>query len=96
MRAPVDRNNFMAASIFPDSVQAHFPREIDPSKVRVIYSPPADSLTIYFTGQPMPSVWEDVDEYVLIGFSMADDTVVTGLMIEHFSRWLVDFGHTKK
>ncbi|MEZ4707858.1 MAG: DUF2283 domain-containing protein [Caldilineaceae bacterium] len=86
----------MAALTIPDSVQAYFPHEIEPSQLWVNYNPTADSLTIYFTGQPTPSVWDDVDEYAYIGFSLADDTVVTGLMIEHFSRWLIVPGRAKQ
>lgn len=85
----------MAALTIPDSVQAYFPHEIDPSQLWVNYNPAADFLTIYFTGQPTPSVWDDVDEYAYIGFSLEDETVVTGLMIEHLSRWLIVPGHAR-
>jgi hypothetical protein len=62
----------------------------------VNYNPKADSLTIYFTGKPIPSVWDDVDEYAYIGFSLDDDRMVTGLMIEHFSRWLMIPGQVQQ
>lgn len=73
----------------PDFVQAYFPDRIDPAQLWVSYNPKADSLTIYFTGKPIPSVWADVDEYAYIGFSIENENIVTGLMIEHFSRWLL-------
>lgn len=78
----------MAAITIPDSVKAYFPRVVDPAALWVNYNPEADALTVYFTGQPVPSMWNDVDEYAYIGFALADETVVTGVMIEHFSRWL--------
>lgn len=79
----------MAALTIPESVQAYFPHNIDPTQLWVNYNPKANSLTIYFTGRPTPSVWDDVDEYAYVGFSLHDSSVVTGLMIEHFSRWLL-------
>lgn len=79
----------MAALTIPEAVQAYFPHYIDPAQLWVNYNPKADSLTIYFTGKPIPSVWDDVDEYAYIGFSLDDERMVTGLMIEHFSRWLM-------
>jgi hypothetical protein len=79
----------MAAIIIPESVQAYFPRQIEPSQLWVNYNAEADSLTIYFTGNPVPSVWEDIDQYAYLGFSLDDENVVTGVMIEHFSKWLV-------
>lgn len=79
----------MAAIIISESVQAYFPHSIDPSQIWVNYNPLVDSLTIYFTGSPTPSIWEDVDEYAYIGFDAVNETIVTGLMIEHFSRWLL-------
>ena len=69
--------------------QGYFPQKIDPEQLWVHYNPQADSLTIYFTGKPVPSEWEDMDEYVYIGFSPEDETKATGLMIEHFTRWLM-------
>jgi hypothetical protein len=83
----------LATIEIPESVQAYFPQSIDPSQLWVNYSPEADSLTIYFASQPIPSVWSDVDEYAYIGFALEDGTTVTGLMIEHFSKWLLVPGH---
>lgn len=54
----------MAALTIPESVQAYFPNNIDPAQLWVNYNSKADSLTIYFTGEPIPSVWDDVDEYI--------------------------------
>ena len=55
----------------------------------VNYNAKVDSLIVYFTGKPVPSVWSDVDDYAYIGFALEDQTAVTGLMIEHFSKWLL-------
>jgi len=85
----------MAAIAIPESVKTYFPQTIDPSQLWVNYSPKADSLTIYFTGKPVPSVWSDIDEYAYIGFALDSETVVTGVMIEHFSKWLFFFAHSK-
>ena len=78
----------MAALTIPESIQTYFPQDIDPSQLWVNYSAQADSLTIYFTGQPVPSVWDDIDDFAYIGFALEDEESVTGLMIEHFSQWL--------
>ena len=79
----------MATLTIPETVQTYFPHTIDPTQLWVKYNPQADSLTIYFMGEPTPSIWDDVDEYAYIGFALDDETAVTGLMIEHFSRWLL-------
>ena len=84
----------MAAITIPEAVQAYFPHVIDPAQLWVNYNPKADSLTIYFTGKPVPSVWNDIDAYAYVGFAPDNDTVVTGVMIEHFSKWLLVPGHT--
>lgn len=86
----------MAALVIPERVQKYFPSQIDPSKLWVNYNARVDSLTIYFTGKPVPSVWSDVDEYAYIGFSQENDTIVTGLMIEHFSKWLLVPDHPQR
>ncbi len=83
----------MAALVIPKQIQKYFPSLIDPNKLWVNYNPKADSLTIYFTGKPVPSVWNDVDEYAYIGFDQNNETSVTGLMIEHFSKWLLVADH---
>ncbi len=75
----------MAIIAIPDSIQAYFPKTVEPSQLWV---PKADSLTIYFTGQPVPSVWDDIDQYAYIDFALDDETSVTGVMIEHFRKWL--------
>jgi hypothetical protein len=85
----------MAAIKIPDSVKVYFPQTIDPSHLWVNYSPKADSLTIYLTGKPVPSVWSDIDEYAYIGFALDNETIVTGVMIEHFSKWLFFSAHSK-
>jgi len=82
----------MATIAIPESVQVYFPQAIEPSQLWVNYNPNADSLTVYFTGHPVPSVWNDIDDYAYIGFASDDDTVVTGVMIEHFSKWLLMSG----
>jgi hypothetical protein len=79
----------MAAIAIPESVQAYFPSVIEPSQLWVNYNPQADSLVVYFTGQPVPSIWNDIDEYAYIGFAADDETIITGVMIEHFSKWLL-------
>ena len=56
-------------------------------KIWMNYNPKADSLTVYFNGEPIPSVWQDIDEYAYIGFALDDETAVTGLKIEHFDKW---------
>lgn len=84
----------MTAIAIPESVQAYFPRHLDPSQLWVHYNAQADSLTVYFTGTPVPSIWDDVNEYAYVGYSRDDNTAVTGLMIEHFSRWLLVAGRS--
>lgn len=79
----------MAAITIPDSLQAYFPSHLKPTQLWVNYNPHADSLTVYFDGAPTPSVWDDVDEHAFIGFSINDDTVVTGVKIEQFTTWLL-------
>jgi hypothetical protein len=73
-----------------------FPREIEPSQLWVNYNAGADSLTIYFTSKPVASVWDDIDEYAYLGFSLEDENVITGVKIEHFSKWLVAPGHSRQ
>ena len=79
----------MAAITIPDSVKVYFPQRIEPAQLWVSYNPNADSLIVYFTDTPVPSVWEDIDDYVYIGFAPDDETRVIGVMIEHFSKWLL-------
>jgi hypothetical protein len=79
----------MATLAIPESAQMYFPETIDPTQLWVHYNPKADSLTIYFTGKPVPSIWSDIDEYAYLGFALDDETVITGVMIEHFSKWLL-------
>ncbi|MBX3058791.1 MAG: DUF2283 domain-containing protein [Anaerolineae bacterium] len=79
----------MATITIPESVQRYFPQAIDPDQLWVNYNQKVDSLTIYFTGEPVPTVWDDVDDYAYIGFALDNEAVVTGLMIEHFSKWLL-------
>ncbi|GEM_PF-1209892 len=87
----------MATLMIPEGVQRYFPAQIDPSQLWVNYNAKADSLTIYFTGyftgQPVPSIWTDVDAYAYIGFAAENETFVTGLLIEHFSKWLLVSDH---
>lgn len=71
------------------SVQAYFPKSIEPSKLWGHYNPTADSLTIYFTSSPVPSIWADVDASACVGFAPDDESIVTGVMIEHFRHWLL-------
>lgn len=80
----------MATLTIPESAQMYFPKTIDPSQLWVNYRPKADSLTIYFTGKPVPTVWSDIDEYVYVGFALDNKNSVTGVMIEHFSKWLFE------
>jgi hypothetical protein len=83
------RDDTMAAITIPDSVKRYFPQPIDPTHLWVNYNPQADALTVYFMDHPVASVWEDIDRYVYIGFAADDERRVTGVMIEHFSRWLL-------
>ena len=83
------RDDAMAAITIPDSVKRYFPQALDPTHLWVNYNPKADALTVYFTAHPVPSVWEDIDRYVYIGFAANDERRVTGVMIEHFSQWLL-------
>jgi hypothetical protein len=85
----VRRDDAMAAITIPDSVKRYFPQAIDPTQLWVNYNPKADTLTVYFTAHPVPSVWEDIDRYVYTGFASDDERRVTGVMIEHFSQWLL-------
>ena len=86
----------MATITIPESVQVYFPKTVEPSQLWVNYNPKADSLTIYFTGKPVPSVWRDIDQYAYIGFALEEETVVTGVMIEHFSKWLLVSDHPER
>ncbi|MGE0822260.1 MAG: DUF2283 domain-containing protein [Candidatus Binatia bacterium] len=86
----------MAAITIPESVKSYFPQKLDPAQLWVNYNPSADSLTVYFTDAPVPSVWEDIDEYVYIGFASDNETLVTGVMIEHFSKWLLLSGQSSE
>lgn len=79
----------MASISIPESVKSYFPKKLDPAQLWVHYNPGADSLTVYFTDSPVPSAWEDIDEYVYIGFASEEETSVIGVMIEHFSEWLL-------
>ncbi len=83
----------MATITIPNSVQRYFPRQFEPSQLWVNYNADADSLTIYFTGKPTPTVWEDTDRYAYVGYALDDETSITGVMIEHFSQWLLEPGH---
>jgi len=79
----------MATITIPESIQKYFPRQISPESLWINYNPQADSLTIYLTGKPVSSEWEDVDDYIYVGFSPEDETRATGIMIEHFTKWLL-------
>lgn len=79
----------MATIAIPAAVQAYFPESINPSDLWVNYNVQADSLTIYFTGQPVRTIWSDIDDYAYVGFAPDDENTITGIMIEHFSRWLL-------
>ena len=86
----------MAKIMIPDYAHDFLPKNVDPSQLWVHHNPKADSLTVYFTGKPVPSVWNDVDQYAYIGFALDDETTVTGVMIEHFSKWLLVSDPPKK
>ena len=77
----------MATLVIPQSARSYFPETVSPFQLWMNYNAKADSLTVYFTGEPVPSVWQDVDEYAYIGFALDDETTVTGLKIEHFNKW---------
>ncbi len=79
----------MATLTIPIAVQQYFPAQIDPAQLWVQYRAEVDSLIIYFTGEPRPTIWEDVDPYAYVGYALEDETCVTGVMIEHFSKWLL-------
>lgn len=77
----------MAAFVIPESLQTYIPQTIAPERLWVHHDPRSDSVVIYFTGEPVPTVWDPIDDYLSLGFS-EDETVATGVMIEHFSGWL--------
>ena len=79
----------MAAIAIPESLKQYIPQNVDPTQVWVRYNQETDSLTVYFTGNPVPTIWNDVDDYAYLGFASDDDTKLTGVMIEHFSKWLL-------
>lgn len=79
----------MATLTIPESVRAYFPKAIDPARLWVAYHSETDSLVGYFDGKPVPTIWKDVDMFAYIGFDVTDETVVAGLMIENFSKWLL-------
>ena len=64
----------MAKIMIPDYAYDFLPKNVDPSQLSVHYNPRADSLTVYFTGKPVPSVWNDIDPYAYIGFALEDET----------------------
>lgn len=88
--------NRQNGSLMIQGVQRYFPAPIEPSQLWANYNAQADSLMIHFTGKPAPSIWVDVDAYAYIGFAMENDKFVTGLMIEHFSKWLLISGHVQQ
>jgi hypothetical protein len=88
LKVVVEENEVVTAYRVKRLKKGDFPNTVEPSQLWVNYSPKADSLTIYFTSQPVPSVWDDIDQYAYIGFALDDETSVTGIMIEHFSKWL--------
>ena len=55
----------------------------------VQYDQQSDSLVVYVTGTPVPTVWNDIDDYAYMGFALDDEEKMTGIMIEHFSQWLL-------
>lgn len=79
----------MAALTIPASAKTYFPKTIDPTQLWVNYHSATDSLVVYFAGEPVPTIWEDVDKFAYIGFALNDETTVTGLMIENFTKWLL-------
>ena len=86
----------MAAITIPESVKAYFPQKLEPTQLWVNYNRNADSLTVYFTNAPTPSVWEDIDDYVYIGFASDNERMITGVMIENFSQWAFVSGHNER
>lgn len=86
----------MAAITIPEPLKMYFPKHLKPEQLWVNYNPHADSLTVYFNGAPTPSVWDDVDDHAFIGFSINDDTLVTGVKIEHFTTWLLVPGQSSR
>lgn len=79
----------MAAIAVPEPLQKYIPRNIHPSQVWVQYDQHSDSLVVYVTGKPVPTVWNDIDDYAYLGFALDDEEKMTGIMIEHFSQWLL-------
>ena len=86
----------MAAITIPDALRAYLPKHLKPEQLWVNYNPHADSLTVYFNGAPTPSIWDGVDDHAFIGFSINDDTRVTGVKIAHFSTWLLVPGQSSR
>lgn len=85
----------MATMTIPLSVQRYFPQQIEPSQLWVNYNADADSLVVYFTSKPVPIIWEDTDRYAYVGYALDDETSITGVMIEHFSKWLLEPGRAE-
>ncbi len=79
----------MAVIDIPQAVRQYLPQTVEPEQLWVHYSAKSDSLIVYFDGQPVDSVWNDIDSFAYIGFAAEDDTTATGIMIEHFSKWLL-------
>ncbi|MGH9939230.1 MAG: hypothetical protein ACREAM_23555 [Blastocatellia bacterium] len=57
-----------------------------------------ESVQAYFPPVIEPSqLWVNynphVDDYAYVGFAVDDETKITSVMIEHFSKWLLLPGH---
>ncbi len=79
----------MAVIAIPAAVRQYLPETVNPEELWVHFDAKSDSLIVYFYGQPVDSVWTDIDTYAYVGFDAADETTATGIMIEHFSKWLL-------
>ena len=79
MSVPVKRVRHNAIALLhiyvPESVKEYFPQKIIPTQLWVNYNPHADSLTVYFTDKPVPSVWEDIEGFFKTARLGGEDTL---------------------
>lgn len=79
----------MAVIAIPAAVRQYLPETVKPENLWVHFDAKSDSLLVYFDGHPVDSVWTDVDSFAYIGLDAESETIATGIMIEHFSKWLL-------
>jgi hypothetical protein len=78
----------MATINIPPSVQQYFPEHIDPTQLWVNYNAEIDSLLIYLRVnlcRQYGKMWINTPMLAFLWMMKS----VTGVMIEHFSHWLL-------